>query len=312
MYRTTAARAIGLLSIAALTAMATSAGAQSAMGTVSAADRAFMMNASEANIGEIASGTLAEERGSTSTVRRLGKRFVDGHRSNQQQLSMLAQRLSVTLPTHPSTGDRMAMARLEQLHGRAFDDAFLGLERNGDVKNITASKAEIGSSSSASIVAYAKASLPVFEEHLLLATDDVNRLHAAGSTNGGTSRMNDSSGLGAPMGVTATHGDVSGSSTGNGPGAENASGTGGGAATDTSNSPAPMKPSGTSSASATGNGPGAANASGAAGGARTGKGPGTNGTNPAGDSGSVTGPGANNASGTEGGAVTTNTPPPGR
>jgi putative membrane protein len=295
MYRTNASRALGLLSIAALIALATPVGAQSSMGMAGAADRAFMKKASEANTGEIAAGMLAEQRGSTSAVRRLGGRLVVDHRSNQQQLSMLAQRLHVTLPMHPSAMDKMAMQRLELLHGGAFDSAYLSIEEQGHMKNISAFNAEIGSSSSAPVVAYAKASLPVLTAHLALATKDANNMHSMAHLHRGS-------------------GGASGYSTGNGPGAENASGTAGGAVSGRRkvHGAGAMDVPGTTGAAATGNGPGASNASGTAGGARPGSATGA--TNPLGTGGGAAtgnGPGAENASGTAGGAATTSTPTPG-
>jgi putative membrane protein len=156
MYRQSAAKIIGLVSLAGLAALATPAGAQST--TISAADRAFMMKAAAANIAEIAAGTLAEQRGS-ATVRLLGKGFVDTQRLNQQQLVLLAQQLNVTLPTRPSAGDQAILQHLRQLNGPAFDAAYLSTEQKAHMRNIGAFKTEIGSSASAPVVAYAKASL---------------------------------------------------------------------------------------------------------------------------------------------------------
>jgi putative membrane protein len=179
--------AVTMFSIAAVIAAAGPAFAQS---SVSAADRAFLMNASEANMGEVAAGGLAAQRGVSADTRALGKRYVDNHRSNQRKLVTLAQTLNVSLPMHPSQADMMEMAKLKGLSGGAFDAAFLAMEEQGHMKNIMAFKHEAATSSNPTIVAYAKASLPVLEEHLQIATDDaakMKRTSSMGGTMGGGS-----------------------------------------------------------------------------------------------------------------------------
>jgi len=145
------------------------AGAQSAtMGSLSPADRAFMMKASEGNVGEIAAGKMAENNAGSNTVRLLGKRYVDNHRTNEQHLSMLAAEYGVTLPKHPTEEDLAQARRLNMLHGRAFDAAFLQAEQVDHMKTIAMFKREITGGGNPQVVAYAKKSLPVLDEHLLL------------------------------------------------------------------------------------------------------------------------------------------------
>jgi putative membrane protein len=147
------------------------------MGPLSPADRAFVMKASEGNIGEIAAGKLAENNAGSTTVRLLGKRYVDNHRTNEEQLSMLAARFGVTLPRHPTPAARAQSQQLSMLHGRAFDAAFLQGEQQDHMKTIAMFKREVSDGTSPQVVAYAKKSLPVLEEHLMLATDDAARMH---------------------------------------------------------------------------------------------------------------------------------------
>ena len=168
----------GVLSLAALAFVASPAFAQS---SITATDRAFLMKASEANVAEIASGKLAEKKGASPATRLLGKRFVDNHSANQKQLVMLAQKLHIMLPMHPTDDDKMSMTMLKGLSGPAFDYAYIDVEEKGHMKNIAAFKQEAGSTPNKMIAAYTKASLPVLEEHLMIATDDAAKMHHAGS-----------------------------------------------------------------------------------------------------------------------------------
>jgi putative membrane protein len=157
--------------------MATAAAPAAEMGSLSPVDRAFMMKASEGNVGEIASGKLAENNAGSTTVRLLGKRYVDNHRTNEEHLSLLAAEYGVTLPKHPTAADLAQAHQLSMLQGRAFDAAFLRGEQQDHIKTIAMFKREIRDGSNPLVVAYAKKSLPVLEEHLLLATDDASRMH---------------------------------------------------------------------------------------------------------------------------------------
>ena len=220
--------AVSMFSIAAVIATAGPAFAQS---SVSAADRAFLMNASEANMGEVAAGGLAAKRGASADTRALGKRYVDNHRSNQQKLVMLAQTLNISLPMHPSQADMMEMAKLKGLSGGAFDAAFLAMEEKGHMKNIMAFKHEAAASSNPTIVAYAKASLPVLEEHLQIATDDagkMKRMSSISGTMGGGSHMSTSRSSNAMQtsgGANAGDGMSSGGGMSSGAGANAPSGS---------------------------------------------------------------------------------------
>jgi putative membrane protein len=155
---------------------------------LNAADRSFVMMASEANVGEIASGNLAERKASSSSVQLLGKRFVDNHSTNERKLEALAGNLGVNLPMHATATDKMQMQKLSQLSGTTFDAAFLRDEERGHKNTIAAFQQEVANGSNPEVIAYAKASLPVLEEHLDIATDDMNRLMAA--SGGSSTRMN--------------------------------------------------------------------------------------------------------------------------
>jgi len=180
--------AIALCSAVACAFAMSPAGAQTMPASAGAADRTFLMKASEANVGEIAAGKMAEEKGNSNAVRLLGKRFVDNHSTNERKLVMLAQQLGVSLPMHPSPEDQATAQRLSRLNGPAFDRAFLSAEQQGHIKTIAAFKNEASVSANPQIVAYAKSSLPVLEEHLLVATDDAQRLRATGMNGGMTNR----------------------------------------------------------------------------------------------------------------------------
>jgi putative membrane protein len=165
-----------LCAVAGIVCMATAAQAVAAE-SLSRADRTFMMRASEGNIAEIASGKMAENNAGSITVRLLGKRYVDNHQTNEEHLSALAAEYGLTLPRHPTAADTAQAQQLSTLQGGAFDAMFLQSEQKDHMKTIAMFEQEIRNGRDPQVVAYAKKSLPVLEEHLLLATDDASRLH---------------------------------------------------------------------------------------------------------------------------------------
>jgi putative membrane protein len=238
--------ALGVFSLAAMIAAGGPAFAQS---TVTAADRAFLMSASQANIGEIGSGKIAEKMGVSPDTRSLGKRFADNHSANQTKLVLLAKKLNVMLPMHASASDMMDMAKLETMSGSSFDSMYIAVEEKGHMKNISAFKKEAMSSKNPTIVAYVKASIPVLEEHLIVATDDAAKMKRMGTMgamdNPGMSSGSMSSGS---MSSGAMHGSAQSPISSGQPGTPASTGAGG----------TTMNPPGASGSSASG-----ANANGA-------------------------------------------------
>ena len=92
---------------------------------------------------------------------------------------MLADSFGLNLPMHATAADTMQMQKLAEVSGNAFDTAFLRDEERGHRKTIAAFQQEITRGSNPEVIAYAKASLPVLEEHLDVATDDLSRLMAS-------------------------------------------------------------------------------------------------------------------------------------
>jgi putative membrane protein len=146
------------------------------MAPLTGQDKTFAMKASMANEGEISAGRLAMSMGTTSTVRELGKRFIDNHTTNEAMLSSIASKEHLTLPMMPSPMDKMTAAHLKTLSGRAFDMAYLKAQQTGHEKAVALFKQEIANGTNPMLVAYAKKSLPVIEEHLQLATDDAGKM----------------------------------------------------------------------------------------------------------------------------------------
>jgi putative membrane protein len=142
----------------------------------SSQDKTFAMKASMTNEGEIAGGRLALMMGTGHTVKTLAQHFIDNHTTNEAKLSTIASKENISLPMTPSPADKKTAAHLKTLSGRAFDMAYLQAQQKGHLKAVALYKQEIATGTNPMLVAYAKKSLPVIEEHLELATDDAGKM----------------------------------------------------------------------------------------------------------------------------------------
>ena len=65
-------------------------------------DAQFLVNAAEINLEEIQLGQLAQQKGRTTHVKELGKAMEDAHTKSQRDLTALAQRKNISIPSSPT------------------------------------------------------------------------------------------------------------------------------------------------------------------------------------------------------------------
>ena len=89
-----------------------------------ATDAAFMMKAAEINMEEIKLGKLAQQKGTMSHVKELGKMMVKEHTQAMAGLTTLAKTEMVKLPTAESQKIMDAYKMLSEKKGKDFDKAY--------------------------------------------------------------------------------------------------------------------------------------------------------------------------------------------
>ena len=169
-------RRIMAASFGAILAATLSAAASSttAPGAAALDDATIVAIFDAANSADIETGALAAERGSSREVREFGSMLVNAHTLVRQKGRELARKLGV-VPTPPkddqSTKDHAAaMARLRDLSGAAFDQAFLQHERTFHKAVLDAVKTTLlPAIQNAELKALVVEVAPAFEAHLLAA-----------------------------------------------------------------------------------------------------------------------------------------------
>jgi putative membrane protein len=133
---------------------------------VSAADRAWLTTAHQANLAEVQAGELAEKKGATAAVRAAGRMLVADHNRLDGKVVAVARALGVSLPEAVAPDDAAAASRFADESGSVFDHDFTATLATGHQKVIAATQAEIREGSAPQVTRLARQSVPTLRKHL--------------------------------------------------------------------------------------------------------------------------------------------------
>jgi putative membrane protein len=146
----------------------------------SAADRAFITNAAEANLAEIDTAKMIEQKSKDPGVRDFAKRMVTDHTQASQNLATVAEMAGITLPTNPSTADRTQEDGLKKLSGAKLTETYMGDELTGHKQVISAFESEIEHGQDEAVKNYATQTLPTLQDHIRIAENVAGRMGLSG------------------------------------------------------------------------------------------------------------------------------------
>jgi putative membrane protein len=137
-----------------------------ANGGVATKDHNFMMKAAQGGMAEVQLGQVAQQNGQSQQVKAFGQRMVTDHTKANDELKQVAAQQGVTLPTTLSAKDQATMQRLQNLHGAAFDKAYMQDMVMDHKKDIAEFKHEASSGNDQAVKQWASQTLPTLESHL--------------------------------------------------------------------------------------------------------------------------------------------------
>jgi putative membrane protein len=151
---------------------------------VPASDQQFMQKAAQGGMAEVQLGQLAQQNAQSPEVKAFGERMVRDHSKANDELKQLASQQGVTLPSAPDEKDQATAQRLSQLHGAAFDKAYMQDMVQDHHKDIADFKKET-SAKDPQLRQWVVKTLPVLESHLREAEKVAPTVgvQAMGSTN---------------------------------------------------------------------------------------------------------------------------------
>lgn len=121
----------------------TAAGAQTVStqyGPLTALDRTFVTKVRLAGLWEFPAGQMAQQKGTTSAVKRAGQHLIDGHTSLDATCRTIAPQLGITLPNQPTQQQMGFLATMSSASGPDFDQKFANILRlaHGQVFSVVA------------------------------------------------------------------------------------------------------------------------------------------------------------------------------
>jgi putative membrane protein len=148
--------------------------------SLSAADRAFITSAAEANLAEIETAKMIEQKSKDPGVRDFAQRMVTDHTQASQNLATVAETTGISLPASPSAGDRTREDQLKKLSGAKLSKTYLRDELAGHKQVISAFESEIEHGQDEAAKNYAAQTLPTLQDHIRIAEDVAGRMAMSG------------------------------------------------------------------------------------------------------------------------------------
>ncbi len=144
-------------------------GIASAQDRGKAMDSRFAMKAAQGGMAEVKLGQLAQDKGSSDSVKQFGKKMVDDHSKANDQLKSVAAKENMTLPTEMDAKDQAIYDRLSKLSGAAFDRAYARDMVRDHKEDVADFQKEANKGKDDAIKNFAAQTLPTLQEHLKMA-----------------------------------------------------------------------------------------------------------------------------------------------
>jgi putative membrane protein len=169
----------GSMAIAQQSSSSANSTQRSAMATTrTMTDAEFARRAAEANLVEVKLGNLAEQQGTTRTIKDFGKRMVTDHNKAEDTLKTVAATSKITLPTALDAKDQAFCDQLSKLSGEAFDRTYARDMVRDHSNDVAQFRYEASDGKDTAIKNFASQTLPTLETHLKLAHEMVQSVSA--------------------------------------------------------------------------------------------------------------------------------------
>lgn|SRR5919199_2135630 len=137
---------------------------------LSALDRQFVMDAAQGGMAEVQLSQLALQRSTDPQVKQFAQQMIQEHTRANEQLMRLAAQKGITPPPTVGPKYQAAMARLMQLSGASFDQAYMneaGVNSHMESAAVYQRQAALGQDPD--LKAFAAGILPRVQDHLQMA-----------------------------------------------------------------------------------------------------------------------------------------------
>ena len=133
-------------------------------------DSAFVIQAARGGAAEIADAKVALQTTRNSGVDAFANHMIDDHSKANAKLATIMQHLGIAAPAGLGAENQTMYSKLEALTGAAFDVAYIAGQKTAHQETIALFQHEIHSGHNAQLVAFAKATLPTVQSHMMMLT----------------------------------------------------------------------------------------------------------------------------------------------
>jgi putative membrane protein len=144
-------------------------------------DKTYLMETAQGALWEVMGGKIAQTHASRSYVRMFGERMIIDHSRQYRDAREVAEDVHVSVPKAPDEVQQRDLMLLSQFHGAPFDCAYLSTEWADHMADVASTKLEIATGKNQRVKAYAHKYLPILQEHLTMAEQDLLKTHYCGS-----------------------------------------------------------------------------------------------------------------------------------
>jgi putative membrane protein len=146
--------------------------------TMNSVDRSFVRKAAEANLAEIQTAQVVEQKANDPAVKDFASRMISDHTQANQKLAAIA---GIALPKEPSAVERNQKNELGKLSGsKLLDEKYVADELSDHKQVISEFEKEIEEGQDPAIKTYAEQTLPTLEDHIRLAEDVAGKMGMSG------------------------------------------------------------------------------------------------------------------------------------
>jgi putative membrane protein len=174
-------------------------GSQNGASRAAGLDRAWLKHVAQADLAEIATGTLAQQKGTSDGVKSLAAMLIADHTKHLQLVQALASQVGATVPTAPSPEQQWEASVLGTFSGAAFDQQWIALQIGAHLTNIDKTQDEIADGRNEAVRSLAEMTLPTLQAHLAAAQKLAGTATTTGTdtTTTGTGMQSDCNGSSA-------------------------------------------------------------------------------------------------------------------
>jgi putative membrane protein len=134
-------------------------------------DQDFLIQAAQANLAEVELGRLAQRNATNADVRSFALHMTDDHSALMAELTKLAQKKGVRLPTGPDEAYRKNAAWLSEKRGGDFDREYIRMMVADHVQAVSLFEGEAERAADPDVCCWAESTLPTLRDHLEMARD---------------------------------------------------------------------------------------------------------------------------------------------